>query len=56
MAEIKKFLDQSGVETLWSKILEQDYSSNQTLMTAINAVDEVKADKSELDNYQPKGN
>jgi hypothetical protein len=22
MAEIKKFLDQSGVETLWSKVLE----------------------------------
>lgn len=58
MAEIKKFLDQSGVETLWSKVLEQDYASNQTLMTAIDAIDEVKADKKDIPDIsglQPKG-
>ena len=46
MAEMKKFLDQDGVETLWTRVLEQDYSSNQTLMAVIEAVDEAKADKS----------
>ena len=44
----KKFLDQKGVEHLWSKINMQDYPNNETLMTVINAIDETKADKSEL--------
>ena len=41
----KKFLDQKGVEHLWSKINMQDYPNNETLMTVINAIDETKADK-----------
>ena len=36
MADIKKFLDQAGVSTLWSKIAEE----LETKQTAINAVDE----------------
>lgn len=46
MAEIKKFLDQKGVEHLWSRISMEDYPNNDTLMAVINAIDETKADKS----------
>jgi hypothetical protein len=41
----KKFLDQTGVEYLWSKIDMQDYPNNETLVAVINAIDENKADK-----------
>ena len=51
MANIKKFLDQSGIQYLWSKINMQDYPNNETLIAVLNAIDETKADKSELDNY-----
>ena len=57
MAETKKFLDQEGVSHLWSKIVEQDYTNNQLLMTVIDAIDEEKADRSEIpstDNFATK--
>ena len=47
-AQTKKFLDYEGVKYLWSKINMQDYPNNQTLINVINAIDETKADKSEL--------
>lgn len=40
-----KFLDQSGVQSLWSKILNEDYVNSGTLTTIINAIDETKQDK-----------
>lgn len=46
--EVKKFLDQKGVEYLWSKINMQDYPNNDTLIAVINAIDENKADKTEI--------
>ena len=45
MAEVQKFLDQKGVEHLWSKINMQDYPNNETLISVIEAIDETKADK-----------
>lgn len=51
MADIKKFLDQSGVEYLWSKIDMQDYPNNETLITVIQAIDESKANKNEVAYY-----
>ena len=45
MAEEKKFLDQTGVEYLWSKISMEDYPNNQDLINVITAIDETKADK-----------
>ena len=48
MAEEKKFLDQAGVQYLWSKLSLEDYPNNQDLAAVINAIDETKADKDEL--------
>lgn len=48
MVDQKKFLDYEGVKHLWSKINMQDYPNNETLMAVINAIDETKADRSEL--------
>jgi hypothetical protein len=48
MAEEKKFLDQTGVQYLWSKLSLEDYPNNRDLITVINAIDETKADKDEL--------
>lgn len=48
MNETLKVLDPKGVEYLWSKISMQDYPNNETLISVINAIDETKADKSEL--------
>lgn len=45
MAGVHKFLDQKGVEHLWSKINMQDYPNNEILMSVISAIDETKADK-----------
>lgn len=45
MAEIQKFLDQKGLEYLWSKISMEDYPNNDTLIAVINAIDEGKMDK-----------
>lgn len=44
----KKYLDQKGVEYLWSKLSLEDYPNNELLIAVINAIDEGKADKSEL--------
>ena len=52
MANIMKFLDWEGVKLLWSKINMQDYPNNQTLINVINAIDETKADKTELESLQ----
>jgi hypothetical protein len=48
MADEKKFLDQSGVEFLWSKISMDDYPNNDMLIAVLNAIDETKADKGEI--------
>lgn len=48
MSDIKKFLDYEGVQHLWSKINMNDYPNNEMLMAVINAIDETKADRSEL--------
>jgi hypothetical protein len=47
----KKYLDQEGVKYLWSKISMEDYLNNETLIAVLNAIDETKADKADLDNY-----
>ena len=52
--EIKKFLDINGVSFLWSKLSLKDYPNNQALIAVINAIDETKADKDELDDYLKK--
>lgn len=39
MAEEKKFLDQAGVQYLWSQISLEDYPNNQELVAIINAID-----------------
>lgn len=46
-----KFLDEKGVQHLWSKISMEDYPNNETLMAVIAAIDETKANKEELNNY-----
>lgn len=46
--EVKKFLDQDGIKYLWSKISMEDYPNNATLMAVLNAIDETKADKTEI--------
>lgn len=51
--EIQKFLDWEGVKYLWSKINMQDYPNNETLIAVINAIDETKADKSEIPSSLP---
>ena len=47
----KKFLDAEGIKYLWSKISLEDYPNNETLIAVLNAIDQTKADRSELDNY-----
>jgi hypothetical protein len=53
LSEVKKFLDWDGVKYLWSKINMQDYPNNETLIAVINAIDETKADKSEIPSTLP---
>lgn len=50
MADEKKFLDQAGVQYLWSKLSMEDYPNNETLIAVLNAIDETKADKNEVNN------
>ena len=45
MAEVKKYLDQAGVEYLWSKLSLEDYPNNEMLIAVINALDATKVDK-----------
>lgn len=44
----KKFLDASGIQHLWKQLSLQDYPNNETLVAIINAIDEEKADKSDI--------
>ena len=48
MVDEKKFLDQNGVEYLWSQLSLEDYPNNETLIAVLNAIDTTKADKEEL--------
>ena len=48
MVNEKKFLDQTGVQYLWSQLSLEDYPNNETLIAVLNAIDETKADKDEL--------
>lgn len=50
MADEKKFLDQSGVEYLWSRLSLEDYPNNETLIAVLNAIDATKADKTYADS------
>lgn len=45
MADEKKFLDQAGVQYLWSRLSLEDYPNNETLIAVLNAIDATKADK-----------
>lgn len=49
MVDEKKFLDQNGVEYLWSQLSLEDYPNNETLIAVLNAIDQTKADKEEVD-------
>ena len=51
MSDTKKFLDAEGIKYLWSKVSLEDYPNNETLIAVLNAIDQTKVDKSELDNY-----
>ena len=42
------YLDNQGVEYLWSKLSLEDYPNNEVLMAVLNAIDETKADRDEL--------
>ena len=46
-----KFLDEKGVQYLWSKISMEDYPNNETLMAIIAAIDETNLDKSIFEDY-----
>ena len=48
MSYEKKFLDQEGVEYLWSKISMEDYPNNETFIAILNAIDDTKADKKDI--------
>lgn len=39
MAKTQKFLDEKGVQHLWSKISMDDYPNNETLIAVLNAID-----------------
>ena len=52
--EVKKFLDINGLNYLWSKISLEDYPNNKILAAVIEAIDEEKADKTELEAYLKK--
>ena len=51
MADIKKYLDQAGVEYLWKKLSLEDYPNNEILGAVINAIDQTKLDKSVFEEY-----
>ena len=48
MADTQKFLDEKGVQHLWSKISMEDYPNNETLIAILNAIDQTKANKEEI--------
>lgn len=43
-----KFLDEQGLQHLWSKISMEDYPNNETLIAVLNAIDQTKANKDEI--------
>ena len=43
-----KFLDEKGVQYLWSKISMEDYPNNETLIAVLNAIDQTKANIEEI--------
>ena len=49
MTDLNKYLDRDGVKHLWSKVSLQDYPNNETLVAVIDAIDETKANKSDVD-------
>ena len=51
--ENKKFLDKIGITHLWEKI-ENQFINGEELNVVIEAIDEVKADKTDLENYYNK--
>ena len=48
---MKKFLDAQGIAHLWRQLSLKDYPNNEMLVAVINAIDEEKADKSDLNDY-----
>lgn len=48
---MKKYLDASGIQYLWKQLSLKDYPNNEMLAAVINAIDEEKADKNDLDKY-----
>lgn len=48
---MKKFLDASGIQHLWKQLSLKDYPNNEMLVAVINAIDEEKADKTDLNDY-----
>ena len=46
-----KFLDEKGLQHLWSKISMEDYPNNETLIAVLNAIDQTKLDKSVFEEY-----
>ena len=44
----QKFLDAEGIKYLWSKISMEDYPNNETLIAILKAIDQTKADKTEI--------
>lgn len=42
------FIDENGVKYLWSKIQLEDYPNNETLIAVLKAIDETKADKTDV--------
>lgn len=47
MIDVKKFLDQEGIATLWSEISDNFIDVNE-LAAVINAIDKAKADKADI--------
>ena len=48
---MNKFLDEKGVQYLWSKISMEDYPNNETLIAVLNAIDITKLDKETFDTF-----
>lgn len=55
MADTIKVLDVAGVKVLFDLLSLQDYPNNDVLMAVINAIDETKADKTEVDKQVEAG-
>ena len=51
-----KYLDEKGIQHLWGKISLEDYPNNETLIAVLNAIDDTKADKSEVEILYEKLN